>query len=236
MQATYRELYPELTDAYEAAVGELAVRKGLWLLAGSHYRRLDGDRFRNTAYLAHPDGRLESQDKLHLTPPEVVLGTDRGEEVLITTVGPARVGIQICMDIQFPEVTRYLALQGVDLVLCPSLTWNRRGAHRVRYSSISRALENQLYVATSISLGTCGVPNDGAIHGTGRALVSCPIDARFGIHDGLLAQAESDGEEIVVAELDFDRVRESRADPEPPGLKNLRPELYRSLISDVVAP
>ena len=37
------------------------------------------------------------------------------------------VAVQICADIEFPEVTRHLALTGVDLVLCPSLTWNRRG-------------------------------------------------------------------------------------------------------------
>jgi predicted amidohydrolase len=214
----------------------MAVRKGVWLLGGSHYRRIDAERFRNTAYLAHPDGRLEHQDKLHLTPPEVALGTDRGEDVLITTVGPARVGIQICMDIQFPEVSRHLALQGVDLVLCPSLTWNRRGANRIRYSSHSRALENQMYVATSVSLGTCGVPGDGALHGTGHAMVCCPIDRLFGVHDGVLAQAAGAAEEVVVCDLDFDLVRQSRADPEPPGLANLRPDLYRSLASDPVAP
>ena len=46
------------------------------------------------------------------------------------TIGPARAAVQICADIEFPEINRLLALRGVELVLCPSLTWNTRGAHR----------------------------------------------------------------------------------------------------------
>jgi predicted amidohydrolase len=227
MRAIYLQLFPELTEGFVDAVRSFAKKKGLWILAGSHFRRTADGIHVNTGYLAHPSGTVESQDKLHLTPGEVAIETAPGNDLLITTVGPARVAVQICADIEFPEVSRHLALQGVDLILCPSLTWNRRGANRVRYSCLARSLENQLFVALSPLIGSCGIPTDGAIHGTGRAMISCPLDRVFGTHDGVLAQAQGDGEEVVIADLNLDLIGESRESPEPPGLKNLRPELYR---------
>jgi predicted amidohydrolase len=225
----YRDVFPPLTEAWAEGLAGLAAGAKLTILGGSHWRRHEDGSHRNTALLAHADGRVERYDKLHLTPPERALGTAPGDDVLITAIGDATVAIQICADIEFPEVSRHLALQGVEVILCPSLTWNRRGANRVRCSSLARSIENQLFVAVSTLIGTCGIPSDGALHGTGHAMVTCPIDRRFGINDGVLAVAGSDHEDLVVADLDLDMLRASREDPEPPGLKNIRPELYARL-------
>lgn len=226
----YRTVFPPLTASYEALLRQLAADHDIAILGGSHYRRADDGTMRNTAVLAHPDSRLERQDKLHLTPQEAAMGTTPGDGVLITCVAGAKVAVQICADIEFPEVTRHLALQGVQLVLCPSLTWNRRGAHRVRYSAHARALENQLYVVVSPLVGTNGIPADGAIHGTGTALVTSPIDRLFGFHDGVVVSNDDTGREgMVFADLDLDRIAASRACPEPPGLANIRPDLYAAL-------
>lgn len=229
LTTTYRELFPPVTRDYENALVALAGEIGITILGGSHWRGDADGGCRNTAVLAHADGRVERYDKLHLTPPEHGLGGTPGDDVLITTIGAARVAIQICADIEFPEVSRHLALEGVELILCPSLTWNRRGAQRVRYSVLARAVENQVFVALSTLIGTCGFPRDGALHGTGRALVSCPIDKLFGVNDGVLAEAGTSAEEVVVADLDLDLLEASRARPEPPGLSNIRPELYARL-------
>lgn len=229
MKRTYRELFPPVADDFAHTLSALATRHGIAIMGGSHYRRAQGERFRNTAYLAHADGRVERQDKLHLTPPETAIGTDPGDDLIITTIGPARVAILICMDLQYPELARHLSDRGVDVVLCPSLTWNRRGANRMRYASHSRAMENQVFVVTSVLLGTCGIPLDSALHGTGRAIITCPINATFGIHDGLLATAPDSDESVVVGDLDLEQLHRSRANPEPPGLVNRRPELYRRL-------
>ena len=47
-------------------------------------------------------------------------------------------------------------------------------------ASHARAMENQLFVVTAPLVGTCGVPTDGAIHGTGTALIAAPIDRTLG--------------------------------------------------------
>jgi predicted amidohydrolase len=138
--------------------------------------------------------------------------------------------VLICADIEFPEVARHLALAGVEIVLCPSLTWNRRGASRVRYGAHARAMENQVYVVVAPLVGSCGIPRDGAIHGTGTALVASPIDRLFGFNDGVVVDHDDTGREgVVFADLDLGLIAASRADPEPPGLANIRPDLYAAI-------
>ena len=228
--AAYRRIFPPCVEPIADLLREMATTRGISVLGGSHYRRAADGTYRNTALLAHADGRVERQDKLHLTPQEQAMGTTPGDEVLVTRVGPATVAVQICADVEFPEVSRHLALQGVDLILCPSLTWNRRGAQRIRYSTHARALENQLFVVTAPLVGSCGIPADGAIHGTGTALVASPIDRTFGLDDGVVAEhADTRAEGMVVADLELDLIAASRARPEPPGLSNVRPELYARL-------
>jgi predicted amidohydrolase len=235
----YRTVFPAFTERFVELLGGLATRVGITLLGGSHFRRADDGTHRNTAYLAHADGRIEQQDKLHLTPQEKTIGLQPGDDVLITEIGPARVGIQICADIEFPEINRYLAVQGVDLVLCPSLTWNTRGANRVRYGAHARAMENQSFVVVSPLVGSSGVPTRAAIHGTGTAMVAGPLDRTLGLNDGVVcAHADTRTEGWVSARLDLDLLAESRANPEPPGLSNMRPDLYArfSPIAGALAP
>jgi predicted amidohydrolase len=226
----YRRLFPQLTEAFADTVRDLATTRGISVLGGSHWRQREDGHFVNTAYLAHPDGTVQTQEKLHLTPPEVAIDTTPGDELLVTSVGSVKVGVLVCADIQFPELSRHLVIEeDVKLVLCPSLTWNTRGVHRVRYGSHARAVENQIFVVTSTLVGTCGVPADAPLHAKGHAFVAGPIDRVFGANDGVLASTDRDEEAIAVVDLDFARLEESRANPEPPGLSNLRPELYRAL-------
>jgi predicted amidohydrolase len=177
----------------------------------------------------HSDGGVESQDKLHLTPQEHELGARGGDQLLITKLGPFTAGLLICADIQFPELSRHLVRNGVDLILCPSLTWNRRGVHRVLTGCQARAIENQLYVVMSPLVGHSGLPVDAPMHAVGAAIVTAPADRVSGLNDGMLGRADSAGEDLLVATLDHDMLVASRANPEAPGLKLQRPDLYATL-------
>ena len=221
----YRSVLPALTDDVVDLLRGLASSRSVSVL-GSHYRLAGDGRLRNTAFLAHADGRLETQDKLHLTPPEHELGAVGGDDVLVTKLGPFTAAIQICADIEFPEIPRYLVREGVELILTPSLTWNRRGAWRVRYGAHARAMENQLYVVTAPLVGSSGLPEDAPLHCTGAALVAGPIDRTTGAHDGAVQQGRAGGEQIVTATLDPAVLARSRAHPEVPGLALRRTDLY----------
>lgn len=203
--------------------------RGITLLGGSHIRRVGPAELRNTAYLVRPDGSVQVQDKIHLTPPELDLGLSAGDELLVTEIEGFTVGVLICADIQFPELSRILADRGVNLILCPSLTWNSRGAFRVRTGSHARAIENQLYVAMSPLIGSSGLPVDAPLFTKGNAIVTVPVDKNFGRDNGVGALAEGESESLILFELDRAAVDFSREWPEPPGLKLRRPEIVARL-------
>lgn len=216
-------------DDIVAGLRRIAADHAVVLLGGSHNRlHHDGSR-RNTAYLVRPDGHVETQDKLHLTPPELAMGACGGDDLLITQIGPFTTGVLICADVQFPELARHLVANGVELILCPSLTWNRRGVFRIRTGCHARAIENQLYVAMSPLIGSSGLPGDHPLHTFGQALVTGPVDRIVGRNDGVLALAEGAEEQVIVVDLDRDLLLRSRETPEVPGLKLRRPDLYARL-------
>lgn len=229
----YWKALPNFTDDIVTAMKQMAAKYDIVVAGGSHNRVDEAGSLRNTAYLVHPDGRVESQDKIHLTPQEHALGARGGDSLLVSKVGPFTVGMLICADIQFPELSRYLVHKGVDLILCPSLTWNRRGVHRVRTGCQARAIENQLYVVMSPLIGNSGLPVDAPMYAVGKALVTGPVDKTVGVNDGVLARCESDDEEVLVVELDHDLLLASRANPEAPGLALRRMDLFAKLQAEI---
>ncbi|WP_457967116.1 hypothetical protein M1E17_10160 [Arthrobacter sp. D1-29] len=231
----YWKFLPEFTDGLVQGMRRMARENNIVVAGGSHNRVAEDGSLRNTAFIAHPDGRIESQDKIHLTPQEHALGARGGDELLVTKIGPFTVGLLICADIQFPELSRYLVHKGVDLILCPSLTWNRRGVHRVRTGCQARAIENQLYVVMSPLFGTSGIPTDSPMFAVGKALIAGPVDKTVGVNDGILATTASADEEVLVADLDHDLLVASRAQPEAPGLALRRLDLYAKLQAEMGA-
>lgn len=225
----YWNVLPGYAEEIAAGVGKLAQQHGVVIVGGSHNRGASDGSLRNTAYVAHPDGRIELQDKTHLTPQEHDLGARGGDDLLITKIGPFTAGVLICADIQYPELSRYLVRNGVDLIICPSLTWNRRGVHRVRTGCQARAIENQLYVVMSPLVGNSGLPSDAPMYAVGRALVAGPVDKTVGVNDGVLAIADDDSEQVVIATLDRDLLMASRANPEAPGLALRRLDFFADL-------
>jgi predicted amidohydrolase len=229
ISSDYWNHLPSLTNEIADGIRQMALAYGIVVLGGSHNRLAEDGSLRNTAYLAHPDGRVELQDKIHFTPQEHALGMTGGDKLLVTKIGPYTAGVLICADIQFPELSRYLVDQGVDLLLCPSLTWNRRGVHRVKTGCQARAIENQLYVVMSPLVGSSGLPTDAPLHAVGKAIACTPVDKTVGLNDGMLAIGDEEGEQLITVDLDRDLLLASRAKPEAPGLGLRRPDLYEQL-------
>ncbi len=229
INADFWEVLPEYSEAIVSGLATIARELEVSLLGGSHIRIAPDGSLRNTAFLVRPDGRIETQDKIHLTPPELELGARGGDELLVTELGPFTVGVLICADIQFPELSRSLVSRGVDLVLCPSLTWNRRGMNRVRIGCQARAMENQWFVVMAPLVGSDGLPEDRPAFTVGNAVVTCPIDRTLGVNDGLLAESTEAGEQILIVDLDRGLLEQSRQAPESPGLGLRRLDLYPQL-------
>lgn len=233
ISSDYWTVLPAFTPEIVDGLVRMARAHDITILGGSHARVAEDGSLRNTAYLMRPDGTVQTQDKLHLTPHEHELGARGGDELLVTTIGPFTAGVLVCADIQFPELSRWLVGKGVSLILNPSLTWNRRGVNRVTIGCQARAAENQWYVVMSPLVGSDGLPEDAPIRTVGKALVTGPIDKNVGANDGIIAMTDADGEAILYTGLDPEVLKRSRERPEAPGLKLRRLDLFARLRQDV---
>jgi predicted amidohydrolase len=225
----YRRHLTPLLHPYEEALREVAQRRRITLAGASFWHEEEG-RGINSAFIAFPDGTLQRQDKLHPTRPEQAIGTIGGEELRAFEIDGVRIGLLICYDIQFPELTQHLVAEGIRVLLIPSLT-TERGYWRVRHSAHARAVENQIYVCVSPLIGDLGIPTDHPVQGCGGAFVACPIDNRFKIDDGTYARAGASAESLLHVTLDIARLDLSRSKSEIRQLADRRPALYAQLRS-----
>lgn len=133
-----------------------------------------------------------------------------GPELKVFDAPFGRFAISICYDIEFPLIARALSEAGADLILVPSCTDTLAGAHRVQVGARARALENQIYVATSPTVGD--VEWSPAVDvNTGWASVLSTPDRGFP-DDGVIAKGELNRPGWIHASLDFDLLRRARED------------------------
>ena len=223
----YRRRLTPLLQAYCDALRDVARCNNLVLAGASFWHEEDG-RGLNSGFVVMPDGGLIRQDKLHPTRPEQAIGTAGGTDLRVFEIDGVRMGMVICYDVQFPELTRHLVAEGVEILLVPSLT-TERGYWRVRHSAHARAVENQIYVCVSPIVGDLGIPADYPVRAVGGAFVACPIDNRFNVDDGTYARAAANVESLLHVTLDLLRLRLSRTKSEIRQLADRRPDLYAQL-------
>lgn len=143
-----------LIEPWKALCERIARRWGIYLQPGSLPVQDSDGRYRNRAWLFGPEGVLGHQDKLMMTRFEREqwdIAPGEGLKVFDTQLG--RLGILICYDNEFPMLARRLAEMGADLILAPSCTDTEAGYHRVRIGAQARALENQIAVLQSPTVG-----------------------------------------------------------------------------------
>jgi len=225
--AFYRRGLNKHLPAYRDMLSRIAAVRNLWIAGASYWHSKEGAG-RNTGFMVGPDGQILTQDKLHLTRPEQVIGTVGGSALKTFDVNGVSCGLLICYDAQFPELARSLLDRGVEVLLVPSLT-TERGYWRVRYAAQARAQENQFYVCVSPLIGRLDIPVDHPSDCAGHAYVACPIDNRFGIVDGVYAQTPMNEEAVLNVTLDLDLLRLSRAKGEIRNVLDRRQELYPTL-------
>jgi len=102
------------------AVGELARELDSYVFVPMYER--DGDRFHNAVAFVGRDGEVvDTYRKVAPTHHEVAGGIVPGNEVPAWETEFGTVSALICWDAQYPEIGRYMAQQGVDLVFFPTL-------------------------------------------------------------------------------------------------------------------
>ncbi len=144
-----RSARPTIPGPETELLGEYA-RKYHMLIVAS-LREWQGPLRYNTAVLIGRDGRLIGRyRKTHLPESEVQGGTTPGYELPVFDTDLGRIGLQICYDHFFPEVSRILALQGARFIFTP-IEGDVRLDQQV-YESVARtrAVDNSVFYVTSI--------------------------------------------------------------------------------------
>ncbi len=198
-------------DRFVDLMRELAKDNGLYLVAGT-FPVLDAatDAVYNDCYFFAPSGAYDVQGKLHMTrfEKEDWLVQPRNRlKVFDTEFG--KIAIAICYDVEFPELVRAVANEGVHLLAVPSNTDDRQGFLRVRYCAHARAIENQMYVIHAPTVGSLPRVPDVSLN-YGQAAILTPSDFAFA-RDGILAQGELNQETLIIGELDIELVERSRS-------------------------
>ncbi len=186
----------------------LAADLRLIVVGGSFLERAaDGGKSYNTSLLIGADGAILGRyRKIHLfdvdLPGEVSVRESEtrayGRDVVTVPTTLGTVGLTICYDLRFPELYRRLAASGATILTVPSAFTFYTGAAHWEPLLRARAIENQCYVIAPNQAGKSphGFPD------YGHSMIVDPW--------GTIVAHAADGDQIVVAELDSERVARVR--------------------------
>lgn len=133
----------------------------------------------------------------------------------------ARIGVYICYDRHFPEGARCLGLNGAEIVFNPSATVAGLSEYLWKLEQPAHAVANGYFVGAINRVGTEAPWNIGEFYGQ-----SYFCDPRGQI----IAEGSRDKDELVVADLDMDKIREVRNTWQ--FFRDRRPDLYGPIVED----
>jgi len=212
------------TQAIVDKFSEFSITYNINIISGSMPEMRDG-RLYNVGYLCRRDGTVERYEKLHVTPDEAkVWGMQGGHQIKAFDTDCGKIGVLICYDSEFPELSRLLADEGMDILFVPFLTDTQNGYSRVRHCSQARAIENECYVAIAGSVGN--LPNvENMDIQFAQSMVFTPCDFSFPTN-GIKAEATPNTEMILIADVDIDLLRELHQFGAVKNLKDRRKDLF----------
>lgn len=216
----YAESYPEgdtLTMLRQTAAEEKIV-----VVGGSVPERDEYNKVYNTSFIFDKDGSLLGRHrKIHLFDVAIKGGTvfqessvlSAGQEMTVVSMADLTVGIGICYDIRFPELSRIMALAGAELLIFPAaFGWTTGPAHWELLMR-SRAIDNQVFVVGAAPASTPGAP----YQAYGHSMIVDPWGQIIGV-----AGSE---ERMMTVEIDIQKMYTMRQ--QLPLLKHRRSDVYQ---------
>ena len=187
----------------QSMLGDAAREHRVWVIGGTvPLRSADPQRVLNSNGVYAPDGTLAARyDKIHLF--RYDNGRERydeGASILGGNVptalqaGGLRVGLSVCYDLRFPELYRELMHPPCDLLSVPAAFTYTTGMAHWELLLRARAVENQCYVIAAAQGGT----HENGRRTWGHSMVIDPW--------GQVLAVQPEGEGVVLAELDLERI------------------------------
>lgn len=164
------------------AVAKLAREFGVVVVLGGVKLGEASGRFTNSALAFSDRGELLARyDKAHLFRATVAGAhygpTEEdiaGDHLSLFDLKGVKIGMTICFDVRFPELFRHLAAEGADIVLVPSSFTRVTG--RAHWSPLlrARAIDNQIFILASATVGAAEQPDSDALATYGHAMTVGP--------------------------------------------------------------
>lgn len=212
------------TDRLRDTFSEFAVSYNINIITGS-MPEVREDGLYNVGHLCKRNGEIEKYEKIHVTPDEKkAWGMNGGNTIKTYETDAGRIGILICYDVEFPELTRLLAFEGLDILFVPFMTDTQNGYSRVRNCAMARAIENECYVAVAGSVGNLPKVHNMDIQ-YGQSVVFTPCDFAFPT-TGIKTEATPNTEMMLIADVDLDLLKELHTQGSVRILKDRRTDLY----------
>lgn len=222
-----QEAMKKLADKTEEIVQRLqeyAVSYNVNIIAGSMPVKENGKLY-NATYLCHRNGLTEDYRKIHITPNEQrYYGMSGGDKIGVFDTDCGKIGILICYDVEFPELSRIYADQGMQILFVPFLTDTQNGYTRVRHCAQARAIENECYVAIAGCVGNLPKVNNMDIQ-FAQSAVFTPSDFAFPTN-AIKAETTPNTEMMLVVDVDLHLLDELHHFGTVKILKDRRKDLY----------
>jgi predicted amidohydrolase/GNAT superfamily N-acetyltransferase len=216
------------TEAIRDRFAQLAISYNINIITGSMPLVRDGALL-NVGYLCRRNGIWDIFEKIHITPTEVKFwGMTGGRGIRVFDTDCGKVGICICYDVEFPEIARIMATEGMKILFVPFLTDTQNGYSRVRNCAQARAIENECYVAIAGSVGNLPKVHNMDIQ-FAQSMVFTPCDFAFPVN-GIKAEATPNTEMILVVDVDLDLLTELHESGSVRNLKDRRTDHYEIVL------
>ncbi len=196
---------------------EICAEKDMFIVTG--FAEKHGDRVYNSAFLVGPQGLLHIYRKIHLFFREKELFVPGDTPLRVQEVKGVKIGVMICFDWIFPEVTRSLALQGAQIICHPA----NLVLSYCQQAMLTRCLENNVFAITANRFGADKRPH-GTLRFTGKSQIVAPKGE-------LLHRSVSQKEELFVTEIDPGVALDKKITPMNDLFTDRRVEFYQSLCS-----
>ncbi|WMJ72030.1 bifunctional GNAT family N-acetyltransferase/carbon-nitrogen hydrolase family protein [Cytophagaceae bacterium ABcell3] len=203
---------------------ELAIKYNINIITGSMPEYKD-DKLTNVGYLCRRNGTREKYEKIHVTPAEAKYWALKGgDSIKAFDTDCGRIGVLICYDVEFPELSRVLADEGMRILFVPFLADTQTAYSRVRHCAQARAIENECFVAIAGSVGNLPRVKNMDIQYAQSAVLT-PCDFAFP-NTGLKGETTANNEMILIADVDLNLLDELHNHGSVTNLKDRRHDIY----------
>jgi predicted amidohydrolase/GNAT superfamily N-acetyltransferase len=212
------------TEAIRVKFVEFAISYNVNIICGS-LPIYENEKLFNVTYLCRRDGSWDMQYKIHITPSESTSwGFSGGDNIKVFDTDAGRIGISICYDVEFPELGRIMADQGIEILFVPFVTDTQNGYNRVRHCAQARAIENECYVAIAGCVGNLPRVSNMDIQYAQSAVFS-PSDFAFPTNT-VVSEATPNTEMTLIVDVNLDLLKELHVHGSVRNLKDRRTDLY----------